>query len=340
MSEQGESTGKDGSRLLNRKVSRRALLRGSLETGAGLLSLAVIGCGSKPQENIYPTPKEPVTKSESPKTPTTQPEVKTGQTVLRFAEGVPPEVQQEIREMAEPSIKWIREKTGVTLAGLTIFADGNASRLIENYLERTNFSESVKAGERQNLPNATAWAGQQKDIFILTSSPGWTRASPIIGGPVKEGRVHTFVHELFHVVQRELKAYDNTIFPQWLNEGGAHYVAARVLEENRVYDYAKIREGHLNIATNVINKNTRLQSMESSEGFLPRGQDARNYSLAFLACEFMTRGLPDSGLPALVKFWEQLGKGTGWADAFEPAFKKKPGDFYTEFEAYRARGFQ
>lgn len=333
------------SKTWQRRLSRRSFIKGVALGGAGLAAAAVVGCGSEAARGPSPASKQtPEPDSLSPKpseiqtAPPPTPEATKEPVKFIFGEDVPENLRDEIRNGVTIGVSWLAKKSGVNLGGLSVFAYGDADKVIDAYFKRTlvqgNFDQ-----RRVALRQSTAFAGEQRDFFVITTSPGWTRASPIIGiggpGPIKEGRYHTVVHEIFHVLQREVDGYRGD-FPHWLNEGGAHYIAARVLAENNLYDWAKIREGHVFLAPRI---RETLSSMESAAGFYNK-PTADNYSLGFLATEFLTRNLPDDGIPALINFWQELGKGSNWRRAFANSFGRSPDQFYGEFEAYRVRGFQ
>lgn len=303
-------------------LSKRDFLK---QTAGITLTALMPGCLSKGESE----PRAPTTIS--------APELKqSAQASFNFSEGVSEAERREIEQISIQAIAWINSKTGISLEGVSVFADNNPARLIEQYLKRTNFSEAQKAQERQNLLKATAFAGQQNDFFIITSSPGWTSASPIIGGPVKEGRTHTTVHEIFHLLQMRLNAHQRP-FPYWLWEGSAHFTAAQYIGENNLYPYENIVKGHVSQATPM---REALQSLETTAFFSAGAPHADEYSLAFLATQYLTDGLPEGGVKQLASFWELVGKGIPWQTAFPQVFAKNPQEFYTGFENLRQRGFR
>lgn len=290
-----------------------------------------ITTGLKPEQ--LPT----VTATAATTLSTPPPELKPyAQTSFNFSESVPADQQREIEQATSQALAWYNLKTDISLGEVRVFADDNPARIIEQYLQRTNFSESQKAQDRQNLLKATAWAGQQNDFFIITSSPGWTSASPIIGGPAKEGRVHTTVHEIFHLIQMKFNA-QNRLFPYWLWEGSAHYAAAQFLKDNNLYSYENIVSGHISQA---VPMRERLQSLETTAFFTAGTPYADEYSLAFLATQYLTDGLPDGGVKQLATFWELVGNGIPWQNAFQQVFAKTTQEFYMGFENWRQRSFR
>lgn len=312
-------------------MSRRRLLTKGAEIGAGLVAAAVVGCGTnetiRPRGAPQPRPKEPIPPSPEPKT-----EIKAAETNFIFGEDVPENLRDEIRNGVTIGIEWLYKKTGVNLEGVSVFVNGSSDRLSEEYFRRKGGDPRTLDQIRRNLAGSTAFAGSQKDFYILTTSPGWTSASPIVGGPVVDGRYHTTFHELFHVLQYEVGGY-NVPPLGWLNEGGAHYIAARALDENGIYSYEEIKRRHFSRAGFARDS---LQGLEDQSKFV----NADNYSLSFLALDFLTKGMGDNGVGALTTYWREIGRGSHPDDAFEIVFGKTKTKFYGEFEAWRAGGFR
>ena len=65
-----------------------------------------------------------------------------------------------------------------------------------------------------------------------------------------------------------------------------------------------------------------------------------SYPLGFMAVDFLVDNFGDlSALPALVSFYDEIGPGTTWQDAFWSTFGISIDEFYAEFEAYRHEHF-
>ena len=267
-----------------------------------------------------------------PPTPTATPEVRRDLASFNFGEDVPENLRAEIRNGVNIGVSWLAKRSGVNLEGLSVFAHGNADRLTEEYFRRKGSDPRTLDQIRRDLAQATAFAGSQKDFYVLTTSPGWTRASPIIGGPVVEGRYHTTFHEIYHVLQREVGGYNRPPVG-WLNEGGAHYIAARALDENGLYSYEEVKRRHL---TRAAFFRDQLSRLEDQSAFA----NVDNYSLSFLAMDLLFGDKPDRGVGALTTYWREIGKGSGPDAAFIIAFGELKVDFYKRFEAHRAGGFQ
>lgn len=266
-----------------------------------------------------------------------QPAPQEGRTTFKFGEDVPEHFQEQIRTTSASALEWFSNQ-GVYISGADIFAYMDPNTTVDKYFERSpqihpNQHQAIRADRIRD----TAFTGFNHDLFINASSLGWLYASPIIGGPPKEGRDHTIAHELLHVFQREVGAYDQEP-TAWLNEGWAHYLAALFLEDTNIYQYDRIRKGHISEASKM---REQLQTLESYQTFRVAGSTyADEFSLAFLAVEYLVKDLPDKGIPALADYWRKIGQGFSKQSAFEEAFGKRQEVFYREFEPYRQQGFK
>lgn len=259
---------------------------------------------------------------------------------FNFSDGVPETQRQEIRDAATKFITWFNDKTGVSLSGITVYADDNPERIVDLYLSRTDFPEDMKKREKENSVWWTAWAGRHKDFFIKTTSDGWTKSSPIIDGPVKEGRAYTVAHELWHVYQMMLEAHkDSRNIPYWLWEGSAHYIAPTFLLETNIYsDHARIKNGHISQAMRMAEL---LESLETEIYYRAGSPNTADQdSLGYLATARLTRNLPDGGVKELSEFWKKVGEGVPWRTAFQQVFGMTTQDFYKDFEDWRKKGFK
>ncbi|MBI2598808.1 hypothetical protein HYW40_01105 [Candidatus Curtissbacteria bacterium] len=327
------------------KISRRKFLRVAAGSAIGILAASAGSIAGREALKKLKKPENEKPKAQAPpdqpqttpridripsvtSTPTRTPEIIKAQTKYNFGEDVPEDLRAQIREAVSTGIGFIKAKTGVDLEGTTVYAYGDGGKLVDEFL-KTN---PQAAPQREDLKNfATAFAGPKKDFYIITTSPGWTRASPIIGGPVLEGRYHTVYHELFHVLQYEVGGYFRPPFG-WLNEGGAHYVAARALDETEKYKYEDIKNGHLKRASVSQDSLVKLENQSALS-------NVDNYSRSFMAVELLTMGMPDGGIAALARYWTEVGKGQNPEIAFSRVFGIPKDEFYRKFDAWAKEGF-
>jgi hypothetical protein len=313
------------------------LLRGGV--ALALAASPAVGCGGRQDSSAKPGPG--VGSSTPSKIADQTPSATTGPSPTKeaqpnsfaYGDDVPKELRTEIESDVDLGTRWLAAKTGVGLDGIFVFASDNPDRVVDAFIKQSG--DPSLESYRKNLRTLTAFAGAGRDFYIITSSTGWTRASPIIGGPIKEGRAHTVFHELFHVVQGLVHGNTQDRVA-WLYEGTAHYMAAVGLSENNIYSYRDIMNRHKPRAAKVRAKLSSLvgPTMTSEDG------DADEYSLATLGIELLVRGKPDNGIRAIADYWKAIGKGVKYDRAFADAFGMSPQEFYNKFDAYKASGFK
>ncbi len=118
--------------------------------------------------------------------------------------------------------------------------------------------------------------------------------------------------------------------PPWLLEGAESYVTARYLhaQGTETLESRTSRERSSAERTKL-----SLQQLELPHPFQgSQAWEAR--AVSFLAVE---RLLEHAGDASLFDYYRSLDQSPRWEDAFETAFGLKVGDFYEQFEAYRAR---
>lgn len=253
-----------------------------------------------------------------------------------------PDIDQDQQDQIEDAVRiasdTLKTGAGVALGDLSVHAYSSNESLVDVYMKRFNFPEQKRGEILARLAAATAYTERDRDLFINTSSLGWNRNSPIAEGLVLPGRYWTVLHESFHLAQSKVKADRVAEFPMWLYECSAHYFAGRSMADNRLYDWDKIRQGQVAKAATV---GEDLRSMETAAGFFEAGAPyADEYSLGFLAVEYLCADFEGGGSAKLMEFWSAVGGGKPWREAFEDTFDKSVDQFYSEFEDWRARGFQ
>lgn len=265
-------------------------------------------------------------------------ELRAGQPNFDFGPDISQDQRDQIEDATRTASDTLYTKAGVSLGDFSVHAYSSNESLVDVYMKRFNFPPEKRAEIKRRLAPATAYTEGDHDLFINTVSPGWTTNSPIAEGLVLPGRYWTVLHETFHLAQSKVRADRAAEFPMWLYECSAHYFAGQGMADAKLYDWGKIREGQIAKAATV---GEDLRSMESAGGFYKAGEEhADEYALGFLAVEKLCADLPDGGSAKLMEFWSAVGRGEDWRAAFEETFDKDVGQFYSEFENYRARGFK
>lgn len=130
-------------------------------------------------------------------------------------------------------------------------------------------------------------------------------------------------HEVFHIVQVK-SGCGCRIGPMWLWEGFPKLFAWMALDYAGLYDFAGARDDILQQSWSV---RERLELLSDSSEFR---RTENSYALAFEATYFLSGDSPLS----LINFWDAVGRGTSWQQAFSDEFGITLKRFYEEFEAY------
>lgn len=256
-----------------------------------------------------------------------------------FGDEISGEQRDSIRRALEVGINYVCLKADVGVEGLAVFAFGDLEALIGAYAKW--FGVPLDQAREAWASGRSAISGPNA-LFLYTGNPG---LSSVLQSSDQRSLVELLSQEYFHVVQWKLASQnligrpDNEVpmgGPRWLIEGAATFVGSLSVDYSGLYSFGLDKEEKRRTA---IFTTPALSSMETLKGLAAVG-DA-GYELAFIASDFL---IPDSetrpsGVRSLVGFWEAIGKGTTWREAFQSAFGKSIDDFYQRFEDTRSRSF-
>ncbi len=169
------------------------------------------------------------------------------------------------------------------------------------------------------------------------------------------GHAGATVHELVHLVQHALCdcGYQG---PRWLSEGAAEWfthdvearwgidaaargpqVANRTIADEWFATYRNCRAGALYTAGATCGWATEsLRNLEGAAAFDLGGGAVGAYDRAGVAFQYL---IDTAGEESYVCFLEEQAGGSAWETAFRTCTGTTPGQFYDDFNAYRARGF-
>ncbi len=169
------------------------------------------------------------------------------------------------------------------------------------------------------------------------------------------GHAGATIHELVHLVQHELCecGYQG---PRWLSEGAAEWfthdveaawgidasargprVANREIADDWFATYGHCRSGALYADGETCAWATEsLRNLEGAAGFDIGGGAVGAYDRAGVAFQYL---IDTAGEQSYVCFLEAQAQGAGWETAFRTCTGRTAGQFYDDFDAYRARGF-
>lgn len=149
----------------------------------------------------------------------------------------------------------------------------------------------------------------------------------------------TLFHEYFHTLQdwqaevrfQSEEPGERSFVPRWMVEGCAEYLAVKAGARRGFVDEKPEREYVLGEAA---------VSGEPLHAFETRGQAefagglGEAYTVGWLGCERLATTFGEDAVAH--RFWLSMAKLRDWQKAFSDAFGVTPGEFYREFEAYRA----
>ena len=121
--------------------------------------------------------------------------------------------------------------------------------------------------------------------------------------------------------------------PWWLGIGSQEFADSAYRARMRPEAFDWIRSGRATVAGQT---ESALRNMETYRDFDVVDQRAA-HALSFLAADWLAQR---AGEPALFEYYRLLPSSDTWQDAFEGAFGITIDDFYQEFAAYRAAGFE
>ena len=258
-----------------------------------------------------------------------------------FGDQVSLEDQSRMREATALAMYYIQEETGVWVNDYTVYAFLDRENFLDVFSEQLALSERRRAEYRESiLDRGDNWgsveytrnSGAGVDIFIY----GETFFSN------DNHRLQLTAHEYFHVIQyhglsrAEAGVGSHDVVyktgPAWLLEGSAIYVQKMTIAHEGLTAYGASRLHEMARSRETA---TPLRSTETYNGL--KAADGVGYSLGFMAADFLVDNFGD--LPELVSFYDVIGPGTTWQDAFHSTFGISIDEFYAEFEAYRLEHF-
>jgi len=159
-------------------------------------------------------------------------------------------------------------------------------------------------------------------IVVFTREPGWKSIAPF-------DRVHVVVHEYIHSWQRATAGRDSDA-PLWLIEGSAEYLSFDAVARDTLVRRQEVIDAQTWAVLNAPEMAT-LEQLEDRDAYY--GETGPVYSLAFLAVTQLAR---KGGPAAVSQFFEAMGDGDSWQEAFATAFGQDVDSFYASFERARA----
>lgn len=254
-----------------------------------------------------------------------------------FGDQVYPEDRRRMRESTALAMYYMQEETGLWINDFTVYTFVDLENFLDVYIDETGRSERHRAAMRERVLAQGSWGEVYAGSLMFLYAERRFFAD---GGPLNT--IVFMAHEYFHVLQEHVSEAEHfshdvvsEIGPTWFLEGSAVYAEVRTLAHEGLYSFAKAKARRIAQARETA---APLQSTETRNGL--RAADGVGYMLGFLAVDFLVENF--GSLPALVallSFYDAIGPGTTWQDAFQSTFEISIEEFYAEFEAYRLENF-
>lgn len=187
------------------------------------------------------------------------------------------------------------------------------------------------AEARSELAGRSAWAVDGRYIWIPAAHRGTQTTARQMKTPAHE-LVHIFSSNLSELSKGGPDHLTPPAGPEWINEGGADYLAYRAISWGGVYPYAIIREQTRQRALNV-KPEGGLAELGSEDGL---DKYSGSYRYSMMAVELL---VSERGDASYFEFYRSLKRGTTWQAQFEKAFGISVEDFYVKFAEHEAAGF-
>lgn len=172
---------------------------------------------------------------------------------------------------------------------------------------------------------ATAFAEAMLRPFFDVRNAQWNQNTQGRGWSVRSDSMKTVAHEYAHIWHGHLGAISGVHQPLagWINEGLAEYLGYRVMVDAGDMDWDDVRPFVLNGAMQ-----DQLRTPLADVNVWPG-------HVGFVAIDWLVDESPN-GIMSLRILGEEVGKGRSAGDAFRKAFGVDLGDFYAQFEVWRA----
>jgi hypothetical protein len=222
---------------------------------------------------------------------------------------------------------------GLALEKVTVFASADANWLATQQCSFYGYGGNCVSGTASFYSSGQSAAqGGPGAVFIYWGAPDWQ------GGDAAS-KQKIIAHELFHVLQYQadrLIHAGETPFdqirptgPVWLDEGAPEMIGFRVMADRLLGNYA-VALGNQIVVTKQIG--TPLNQLER----LSQTSISSVYSLFALSVDHLVKATA-AGVPALATYYQALGAGAAWPDAFKEAFGMNVADYYANFADYRSK---
>lgn len=221
--------------------------------------------------------------------------------------------------------------TGLRLKQVpALFISADPAWMTDGYAEETSLPASERANREAQFAACNGGEANYGMMFMCTAAKVFNEDWYGLGLPTQ--RAYAMVHELFHVVQNELVGPAGNgccneaqslehLGPSWLVEGGAEYVAFQLLAASgwKNYDREMKHQDRLAADSGVTARQAETRGAYYSNPLAPAVGLVGTYEL-----------VGTMGPQVLPRFWQAIGAGEPWENAFEKSFGITVASFYAE----------
>lgn len=234
--------------------------------------------------------------------------------------------QGGVRRGLDAAARHYRSALGRELPPFSVWGHADLEAMIRTYAETrpTSLEESRRL-----------WTGGQVGHAVprkVWLGPAWFMQ---LSGAGYGSRLKIAAHEAFHLLQYEVAPANlwfggiddvRPLGPWWLLEGAAEYFGSLAIVEERVLSLTNVH-GQWEQTTRT--SAATLRSLETYRGQL---NTPGAYDIYALAVRQLIR---DRDPKLVMAYFDAVGRGGSWPNAFSTAFGRSVDAFYAEFEAYR-----
>ena len=235
--------------------------------------------------------------------------------------------QRAVQRGLDAAARHYRSKLGRELPPFTVWGHADLEAMIRTYADTrpTSLDESRRLWQGGQVGHAVPgkiWLG-----------PSWF--DQLIGAGYGS-RLKIAAHEAFHLLQYQVVPehlwFGGTddvrpLGPWWLIEGAAEYFGHLAIVEEGVLSVANV---HGQWEQTAKSSPATLRSLETYRGQL---NTTRAYDIYALAVRQLIR---DRDPRLVMAYFDAVGRGTSWPEAFSTTFGRSTETFYAEFEEYRS----
>jgi hypothetical protein len=248
-----------------------------------------------------------------------------------FGPGMTPADEDQIKGDIAFAAEDEQRLVGLALDKVTVFSSTDANWLAGQQCGFYGYGGTCVADTAAFYASGNSAAqGGPGAVFLYWAAPSWQYGA---GSNQK-----IIAHELFHVLQYQT---DHLVHaggtpvdqirptgPVWFDEGAPEMIGYRVTADRLLESYANSLSGLVAVTKQIAAPLDQLERLSQTN--IPGV-----YSLFAVSIDHLVKVVP-GGLRTLAAYYQALGAGAAWPDAFQQAFGMTVADYYVNFAGYRA----